>query len=155
MLLSIDPGLSKCGVALFNDAGELVAAYTAHRPKDCRARRGVKAWAAMGAEITMEGVSALAIEQMQVDTRTRGKERDLLEVCGVVGVLVGIATARGIPVHGYKPRAWKGNAPKQVTKNRSLDALSPQELKNIHPRATHDAFDAIGIAQFHLEQLKK
>ena len=153
-LLSIDPGLSKCGVAYFDRAGRLVRAYCARRPRDCESPRGPIAWGYMAKAIDFENVGALVIEQMQVDTRTRGKERDLLEVCGVVGVLIGVATAARIPVHAYKPRTWKGNTPKTVTQARALDALTKEEKARINPNATHDTYDAIALGQFHMERNK-
>jgi len=97
----------------------------------------------------------LVVETMQVDARSHNKVADLLEVQGVVGTLVGLASSVDMFTVAYPPRQWKGSVSKMVTKRRVLDDLLLEERNAIHPRATHDTFDAIGIGLYHLNQIKE
>jgi Holliday junction resolvasome RuvABC endonuclease subunit len=146
-VLSIDPGLRKCGCATWTAGGELIAAWTAR----CSGRtRGPEAWRAIARAVVAPPPRVVAIETMQVDGRTRGKEKGILELSGVVGVL----TARfwDSEVAAYTPRQWKGNVPKEVMRARLRSRLTPAEMSRIDSRATHDAWDAIGIGAYYFRQ---
>tara|TARA_Y100000310_G_scaffold343744_1_gene452814 strand:+ start:4197 stop:4541 length:345 start_codon:yes stop_codon:yes gene_type:complete len=85
----------------------------------------------------------VVLEVMQVDKRSRGKEKDLFALSGVVG-----AIAMRFPqaeIVAYTPVQWKGSVPKHVMQDRLSKRLTPTELEAIASRATHDAWDAIGI----------
>ena len=150
--LAIDPGLRKCGVARFDYLHRLIDARTVRIPSSARDLRGSKAWLEMGAKVFgyRNNAETLIIETMQVDARTNNKVGDLLEVQGVAGVLIGIASSLNMKVEAFTPRQWKGSVPKAVTKRRVLEDLLLEERNAIHPRATHDAFDAIGIGLYYL-----
>jgi hypothetical protein len=145
--LSIDPGVWKSGCALWSEGGELLRAWTA------RHRRGPmsepEAWRRMALAVEVEEpLSALAVEVMQADGRTRGKERALFSVSGVVGSLA--TRFSPAPVSAYTPREWKGSVPKDVMQRRLAAKLTAAELSRVCARATHDAWDAIGIGARHM-----
>ena len=151
-LLAVDPGLAKMGVALFDlKTKKLLEAYTIYRTKT-GPQRGPEAWIKLAKQLNFKKVSCLAIEKMQVDKRTRGKVADLFEVTGVVGACSMVASSYGATVTAYNPRDWKGQLPKRVSHNRIKATLTEKEKKLIHPKATHDAYDAIGIGLFYLER---
>jgi len=157
-LIAIDPGLRKCGVARFDKLHRLIDARTIRIPTFARDLRGARAWIEMAKSALKDcgGPQTLVIESMQVDNRTGNKVSDLLEVQGVAGVIVGLATAAGMNVFGYTPRQWKGSVSKSIMKRRLLDSdLLIEEKNAIHGRATHDAFDAIGIGLYHLNNLRE
>jgi len=85
----------------------------------------------------------LIIETMQNDGRVITDALDVQIICGMI---IGRAQCEVIT---YTPRVWKGQTPKAATIARIKRDLSPQELLTISPKATHDAYDAIGIGRFY------
>jgi len=92
--------------------------------------------------------STLVVEVMQVDRRTRGKEESLFALSGVVGAVVTLFPKA--EVVSYRPSQWKGQAPKSVSKDRIKRRLTQKELLSVDRKATHDAWDAIGIGAYYL-----
>jgi RNase H-fold protein (predicted Holliday junction resolvase) len=147
-VLSIDPGLRKCGCALWSPDGTLQRAWTA------RARgsgRGPAAWVRMVNAIKLSpDISVLVIEQMQVYKDRKTNADDLLELTGVLGALSW--RFKGANLVGYKPAEWKKQTPKKVVHERLKSRLSPEELKRVETKATHDAWDAIGIGAYYFRK---
>jgi len=154
MILAIDPGLYKCGVAAFSPGGILYYAATVKRKREIRAFHGeALGWATMAHAISPElnpwDVASLVIERMQVDARTLGKTRALLELSGVVGAIS--YRFRTSEIVSPTPREWKGSIPKDVMKARLKETLSPRELETVRKGATHDTWDAIGLGLWYLK----
>ena len=147
-VLSIDPGLRKCGCALWSPDGTLLRAWTA------RARgssRGPAMWVKMVNAIKLSpDISVLVVEQMQVYQDRKTNADDLLELTGVLGALSW--RFKGAKLVGYKPAEWKKQAPKKVVHARLKARLSPEELKSVEKKATHDAWDAIGIGAYYFRK---
>ena len=147
-VLSIDPGLRKCGCALWSPDGTLLGAWTA------RARgssRGPAMWVKMVNAIKLApDISVLVVEQMQVYQDRKTNADDLLELTGVLGALSW--RFKEAALVGYKPAEWKKQAPKRVVHARIKSRLSPEELKSIEKKATHDAWDAIGIGAYYFRK---
>jgi len=147
-VLSIDPGLRKCGCALWSPNGTLRRAWTA------RARgsaRGPMAWVKMVDAIKIApDISVLVCEQMQVYSERRENADDLLELTGVLGALAW--RFKGAEMRGFKPAEWKGQVPKHVMQARLKKRLTSAELKVMAKNCTHDAWDAIGIGAYHFRK---
>lgn len=147
-VLSIDPGLRKCGCALWSPDGTLLRAWTA------RARgsgRGPAAWVKMVAAIKLSpDISVLVCEQMQVYQDKRTNADDLLELTGVLGALVW--RFKGAKLQGYRPAEWKGQVPKHVLRKRIEKRLTDKEQACVENKATHDAWDAIGIGAYYFRK---
>lgn len=143
MIVAIDAGVRKCGVAFFNADGVLKGALTVHNPD--QVTRGVSAWRCMVDAVfsVIVAPDVLVIETMQNDGRIITDALDVQIICGWI---IGRASCEVIT---YTPRVWKGQAPKAATIARIKRDLSPAELDSIDPKATHDAFDAIGIGRFY------
>lgn len=165
LTIAIDPGIHKCGVAVFDRGSkELLWAGTVKRPRSaCHLRpSGARAWVEMATcvkmalktRFTIESVNFdLGIEEMQMDSRTRGRSiHDTMQVQGVVGALAARLSPlpRCAALRSLTPTTWKGNMPKTVMTNRLKAILTPAERAVIDDRATHDAWDAIGIGTFML-----
>ncbi len=62
-------------------------------------------------------------------------------------------------VYPYKPREWKGQVSKEVTKNRLKAKLTVNEQANIVlPKEyweQHNVWDAVGVGLKHLEKTKR
>jgi len=147
-VLSIDPGLRKCGCALWTADGRLLRAWTA------RARggaRGPAAWVKMVEAVKISpDISVLVCEQMQVYRDKTTNADDLLELTGVLGAFVW--RFKGAKLKGYKPAEWKGQVPKEISRKRLRSRLTDKEKSNIASNATHDAWDAIGIGAYYFRK---
>jgi len=149
-VLSIDPGLRKCGCALWSPDGTLLRAWTARAGK-AKSKRGPEAWVAMVDAIKLSpDISVLVVEQMQVYQDRKTDADDLLELTGVLGALSW--RFKGAKLIGYKPSEWKKQAPKKIVHARLKSRLSLVELKLVEPRATHDAWDAVGIGAYYFRK---
>jgi hypothetical protein len=155
ILLSVDGGLRGCGVALF-EGQELARAAYVLNPE--HTARGVNAWLAMAKAVRGWAlpvpVDVLAVEEMQVDGRTRGKEADVMQVNAVVA-----AVAARVPatiVMGYTPTAWKGSVDGDVMVERIKGRLTPEELARLEPCSkslAHNMYDGIGVGLHFLGRL--
>tara|TARA_R110002110_G_scaffold77138_3_gene202757 strand:+ start:78 stop:575 length:498 start_codon:yes stop_codon:yes gene_type:complete len=147
-VLSIDPGLRKCGCALWSPDGTLLRAWTAVAKGS---KRGPDAWVKMVDAIKISpDISVLVCEQMQVYRDKKTNADDLLELTGVLGALVW--RFKGAKLQGYKPAEWKKQVPKKVVHARLRDRLSEKELGCVQKKATHDAWDAIGIGAYYFRK---
>lgn len=151
MILCIDLGLWKLGLAYYSQEGELLEAKTIKREDSPQSRRGAPAWVAMSElpELPQEG--AVVIESMQIDRRSRRASSDLLELSAIGGAILSLANDRGLTTFSYRPKVWKGNTPKDVSKARAKEALSTEELSRIADD-NHDTWDAIALGLFHLKR---
>ena len=102
-VLSVDPGLWKTGCALWSSEGQLLKAWTQRQGKSSEV--GPTLWRRMALSIKEEPC-VLVIEVMQVDGRTRGKEKDLFSLSGVIGAIsVRFSSAKIVPTPPLNGRA--------------------------------------------------
>ena len=165
MLLTIDPGLRGCGVALFDDSGALVAADYVKNPV---AGKGYAAHSALG-DMVDSWVAprcdqyhpmGLIIEHPRVYPGTPNKDlNDLLDVVAV-GAACGTAlhnTTTFAPQTVY-PSEWKGTVKKSVMTERIKAALTAAELKVCrftNKSDDSDLLDAVGIGLWHFKRLNQ
>ncbi len=158
-LLSIDPGLRQCGVALFKD-GVLTHALLVKNP--VRSERGLTAWRGMARAVEravyarVRRVDDIAVEFMQVyPGRKGGKPADLMEVTAVASAIGAAVPALGAG-YAYVPKKWKGTVPKPIH-NRFIESrLKGGEHLTIEPCAPslrNNIIDAIGIGLYTLGRL--
>lgn len=138
MLVSIDPGKHKCGMAWWEDT-ELVTAGLVESPP----------------LLIPEKTNHLVIEVPQIYARSKSKgdPNDLIDLAVMVGRIISICD---ISYTLYRPREWKGQVPKDVMVSRIKGKLSKKELERITlPAKTlqHNVFDAIGIGLKYLNRL--
>jgi len=84
---------------------------------------------------------------------------DILGLALIVGEIAGsVRETHGAEVVYYKPSDWKGQLPKDVHHQRVKIALSAAEGERVVlPRAKKaqaDLWDAVGLGQYHNQQLK-
>lgn len=151
-LLSIDPGLRACGVALWNGGILEHASFV---------KNGGATWASMvnAVDDTLHAkmlLMELAVElpQVYVRSKSKGDPNDLIQLAGLVGAFTYRYNSAGVTL--YKPRDWKGQTDKDVTEFRARKRLSEDEITRIElPKAktlAHNVFDAIGIGLHHLKR---
>lgn len=161
-LLAVDPGLRNAGVALFSldgpNAGQLIHAQLIKNPAQ---GDGPNAWFALGDhayEIFKKlghRIDVYAVEVMQVYKGNYKNPNDLIQVAAC-----GAAIGAALPIkeaHGYYPREWKGNVPKAIHNERTMNRISEAEKKVIQRTPGYlmnNVIDAIGIGLFHLERTR-
>ncbi|MFA6118156.1 MAG: hypothetical protein WC729_29485 [Sphingomonas sp.] len=149
-MLSLDPGIRGCGVALWEGkqlvrceyvkgasaAGSVLAAAHAMAQQ-------VRAWAP-------DDVTFLALEWPQVYRVGKGKgdNNDLLALAAVLGALVALFPLAGFEV--FKPAEWKGQVPKDIMGNRIVGKLEGREVvvfraAKVIKSLEHNVIDGVGI----------
>jgi len=154
-LLSVDPGVRGCGVALFSEQKLVNAAYVKNSVAESCGPKEALALAV--AVATWSGpINALALEVPQTykGRAKRGDANDLISLALVDGAIAGIFER--VQIFSYFPSQWKGQVPKPkragedyIIEARVRKRLSPDELERVNwPNAWKlcmDVSDAIGI----------
>ena len=164
-VVSVDPGLRHCGVAIWKD-GELAGALLSRNQE--KKARGAVCWVGMASEVYNDVTSvlsqpsfggeidALVIEYPQVyATRfQKGDQMDLIELAAVAGAV----QAEFVGVNervSYLPKDWKGQVPKEIHNARVEAKLSDAEKRRIQALPAslrHNVIDGIGIGLFFLTE---
>ena len=163
MLVALDPGLNRSGLALFQD-GELVFADAVK----ISARGDVVSRAArMGAKIVnvvhVEDFldAELIVELPQIYQREGGKSKGSPNLLIPLAVVCGAVAVSFVDVHSVLPSAWKGQVPKQTrtgsnpVADRVVARLTALERQHIAAKAPHDVYDAVGIGLWHLGRFER
>jgi hypothetical protein len=164
VIIAVDPGKNKLGLAILIDGKPalvetVIGLAPPGRETDRDGYRGAYYAAqavALRVESTLEQQPSshivLVMERMQVDARTGGKEGDLLDVA-MTGGAVALALARLVlywsrhaQIWSPTPMLWKKQLPKAVMQERLKKKYGIDKLG-------HDAWDALGIADWALDQL--
>lgn len=156
-ILAIDPGLRNMGWAVLETANllqyGLIKAQSAHKDEPW-VKRALRASGEVGGLIDEWRPERLACE-MPVELQSykgraalaSGAVRKLAFLVGVIG---GLARARGINFTIYEPMQWKGNVPKEITRKRVL-----RRYPDVPPDTDHNIIDAIGIGMHHIEKIRR
>lgn len=184
-LLSVDPGLRRCGVALFDGrvllrAGLAVGQLNTQEGSDLEAVQkvvaSVIAWVE-GAEDEhgAKGIDGVIIERPQIYTHTQGRKdpNDLIPLAAVGGAL---AYAYPFDHRWVLPHTWKGSIDADLMTVRIRERLTPDEFAAVElpkntcpdcvrrlPKSTctkssclaHNVFDAVGIGLWSLGRLER
>lgn len=75
----------------------------------------------------------------------KGDPNDLISVAVHVGIVVSSFSQSCEHVDLVKPRQWKGQTPKDVSSQRTLNKLTEDEKKNIEKVKSSHVLDAIGL----------
>ncbi len=142
MLIAIDPGVRKCGIAYFNDLGVLTRAHYANHEETFEESR-------LG-DIFVH----LVIEMPRIyrgSGQQKGDLNDLLNLAAVVGYMEAV-----FPSHTRVfPADWKGQVPKKVMNARVFSKLTLDELRRVEREGAkdHNTLDAIGVGLHHFGRL--
>lgn len=143
-LLAIDPGRTT-GWASFRGGALVVAGTSTGASAGLVSLPGVGAWGVL-------------IEMPRWYPHDHKDVNDLLDLSVRVGELKHHYEGLGHSVELVWPRTWKGNAPKEITNRRTVEALTLEEVALLprRPRAkTHDhnLLDAVGLGLWKLGRL--
>ena len=148
LLLSIDPGLRGCGVALFRDRLLEQAVYVDGQAISQRSETWLGMVDGVREFIGERVVQHLVVELPQVYThvKSKGDPNDLVQLAAVVGGLC-VAFKEATQTI-YLPAEWKGQAPKEIIHARAASRLSADEQSRISCRRKsllHNVLDATAL----------
>ncbi len=156
-LVSIDPGIRHCGVAVFEDK-RLVRAALAVNPKttgDPLERAFHMADAVR--VFCPERIDVLVLERPQLGTYGPARQKDLVMLCEVGACIVGLLRP-AVPI-SISPHDWKGSIDADVMIERVIARLVSEEYKKAElPKAKslrHNLWDAVGIGLHHFGRLER
>jgi hypothetical protein len=165
-LLSIDPGLHSCGVAVFDasTSNSLLWAGLVKNSVDAHILNQTYHWSlwrgmVLSVDAKLHDLDlhpdrlALELPQVYIASHSKGDPNDLIMLAGLVGALTHWFPGM---VFLYLPHSWKGNTPKAIMNERILKRLSDDERSKIEkaPKSlSHNIFDACGIGLAHLKRL--
>lgn len=158
MILSVDPGLRHCGVALWR-GHDLVVAQLVTGEKDTGVRDSEAWWTMVDNVVTWAKaygpLDVIVSEFPKVYSvgKSKGDPEDLLQLAAIVG---GIVCRERAVSKIVRPYEWKGQVPKDIMTGRILSKLSPLEQRIIPKLAAsklHNVIDAIGIGLRHVGRL--
>ena len=156
-LLSLDPGLRGCGVAVFDKAAKRLirAGYVINPEKKARGYRAhalmareIANWLATELKVLPVSLSKVIIELPRIypsAQQQKGDPNDLLDVTGSGSAFAALCTP-GAVEHVF-PQEWKGQTPKKVMNERVLRALDAGEVGNVRHAGSkdHNTLDGVGI----------
>lgn len=128
MLIAIDPGVYKTGIARFRDGKLIDADYV---PNEC---------------ISYEDCDRLVVESQQIYPGSPVRTSDLIDLAHAAGMVAGRFE---VAPEWVLPKKWKGNTPKAICTKRIEKCLTPEEVEALDPSVPkslrHNMLDAVGI----------
>jgi hypothetical protein len=155
MLVSVDPGLRECGVAVW-DQGRLVRACLVEGVKKTMGASRTDEIALMAYAVWQSPfvfkADTLVTEEMTVYKNSPGNPNALRYLDQVSAYLAGLLD-RKATWHQYQARTWKGNTKKALFTAQIQEELSAKErllLPKLPKSKLHHVLDAVALGKFHL-----
>jgi hypothetical protein len=158
MLVAVDLGKTKVGVAVFNGRlvrynNQLEAAFTVNAPRGSTPAEVAGLVVSETAKHVMPWWSTAWVCEWPMKYDHKRKQHKDLDSLHEVGYA--LAQLNGGWVETYLPGEWKGNVPKPAHHRRIERALKPHELELMPSKTDHDAWDAAGIGLFATARTKR
>lgn len=160
LLLAVDPGVIRAGAAFFCN-GTLVDAWlttavcwkwTARDIIATLWERHYSIYGDDGRRVWPDLKIVVEIPQIYVGARQKGRQKDLVDVALMAGMLLGAAASMTDDFVVVRPAEWKGQLPKEVIEARVKERLSCTEQLRIRlPKKKSlqsNVWDAIGIGMW-------
>lgn len=99
-------------------------------------------------DLSLHGDCIIEVPQIYPGQQQKGDQNDLIDLAVTVGRYAERAASCGFRVTLVKPRAWKGQLPKDVCWQRVRETLSAYERFNmteVSKSKAHNMHDAIGL----------
>jgi hypothetical protein len=154
MIISIDPGSKKAGVALFETTGKLMTAWLSRGGDWRETADNIMA----DLPVNAARITEAAVERMQVyDSTPLAHANDCITLSLMAGYVAGrFSVWTGAEnIHAYYPHQWKGQVPKKIMVERIKNKVTDSEKKRVKDAKAHDVWDAIGIGLYHLRKVRK
>lgn len=155
IILSVDPGIDT-GVALWRDGKLLTSACI-----DRNIHTVQQLCTAIGVPQGEASYLVCELPQIYRAAHSKGDPNDLMPLAVEVGWFEAFASLlwRNCTCVQVTPRAWKGQVPKRVCNQRTLNKLTAQELNTLNNQLVgvseskkHNVLDAIGIGLWFLKR---
>lgn len=153
-MISVDPGLRHCGVAVWFDRRLIRAGLVTN---SMIAGRGPVAHKLMAQSVIQyvfpNGQTEYVLEYPRIypkGAQRKGDLNDLLDLAGVDGAIA--ALAQGAVQFVY-PADWKGQIPKKIMNDRVWGVLTTSE-RIVCQSKDHNILDAVGIGLHALGRLR-
>jgi Holliday junction resolvasome RuvABC endonuclease subunit len=151
-MISVDPGLNGCGVAIWNVEKHLERASYVKNPGDDFVSMVLAVARTIPRFSVLPNYLVTELPQVYTRTRSKGDPNDLISLALFVGALAFYAGRGGYKL--YKPAEWKGQVTKEITELRAKKRLTSDELAKIElPSAkslAHNVWDAVALGLVHL-----
>lgn len=153
MLVSIDPGVCDCGVALWEN-NELTAAWLARGKFWDETSLIVKETITehVNTQALTGGIVVIERPKIYHQSKQKGDQADIISLAIFVGSVVTRLFSLGLQPIFYEPHQWKGQTPKAITTSRTQAKLSPEERRRVElpaPSLQHNVWDAVGLGLYH------
>lgn len=161
-LLSVDPGLKACGVALWSGSGVHTELVWARAVRASVVGRGPAAWGRLASEVMGYapelGVDEgrVIVETMKVYANGKADPDDLFELQGISGAVTGVAVSRKWRADGVLAREWNGTVPSDIRRERTKAWVEARGWTsrvdlNTTARFQQDVWSAVGIGRYAFE----
>ena len=161
-IVSIDPGLAKVAVAVWDPADNFSLEYACLvRCEHPVGMERAQKWREMADCVVAELMEKLGnpldlvVEVPQIYSGARKEDpNDLIDLAGVLGAIIGALPQVSVE-WSPKPREWKGQLPKTATKQRVDSKLVASEKACISwpiQSLAHNVYDAIHLGIVYLER---
>lgn len=162
-VVAVDPGKLVSGWAIFLDR-ELASCGVFRRASQNEMLAEIGPELHDAARVMGTEVATLVVEVPQVygsTARWKGDPNDLIDITLVAGAVAGVfASAPRLPALEEliiaRPREWKGQRPKNVTRAATLSKLSSAELnvtRALVGRDAHNGWDAVALGMARLGRI--
>ena len=157
MILTVDPGSKKAGVALFEPTGLLTTAWLVEGDNWRETADNVM----RTLPVSAARISAVCIEKMQIyDSTPLAHANDCITLALMAGRVTGLFSGwLGDYTFEYFPRQWKGQAPKDISIERIKAELLDEETRRLRlpkdKKKQLDVYDAVGIGCYHLRKERR
>ena len=153
VFLGVDPDVNHTGLCLIRDgdvrSAVIVKPTTAPILGDLRYRMA----AALARELDYVFANFapdLVVIEWQAIRPSDPRPNDILELCSIAGIVLGLCARRGVPVERPFPVNWKGSVPKAIHQKRILAAAGlttdSVAFKGIPKGMLNHVVDALGLA---------
>ncbi|KKM06417.1 hypothetical protein LCGC14_1744230 [marine sediment metagenome] len=154
VVVGIDPDLNHTGLCVIGE-GEVLDAVLV-KPIDLDPRFGdLRYRMARALALELEDIFAnfgpdLVVIEWQAIRPSDPRPNDILELCSVAGVALGLCARKGILVERPLPVAWKGSVPKKIHQPKILTAaglsVDSVPFEGIPRGKLNHVIDALGLA---------
>lgn len=154
--VAIDPGIAT-GIAVFN--GALLTHASVIRNDYATLYHFLDHLQRTGGKPLRGGLIVCEFPVVYSAAKSKGDPNNLLGLAVQYGHCEAVANWFGCHCRKVQPREWKGQTPKDISKQRTVSALTKDELAAVlnysYPVSVdHNRFDAIGIGLWSLRKRK-
>lgn len=159
LLITVDPGVQGCGLALFDNKRLDFAAYIKKTNGQVAYNVADEINSLIKIDISAHDIVELVIEIPQIydSAHQKGDQKDLVDLAVISGAIAGACRNSVTNMLFVRPAEWKGQTPKHITEIRARACLSSAEKRCTVLAAkaktkAHNVWDAIALGLWRLKR---